>query len=236
VAFSYGDKDVVKDVSFTIEPGHVAAIVGPSGTGKSSLVSLIPRFYDPVAGTVSIDGTDIRKYKLKSVRDQISFVLQDTLLFRATIWENIAYGKPDASPKAIRHAAELADAHEFIAAMPEGYDTMVGERGMTLSGGQRQRIAIARALIRDTPILILDEPTSGLDAGSEQSVIGALELLMKGRTCVVIAHHLSSIRHADIIFVIKDAELVEQGTHDSLLASGGVYAELYKLQSLEVAS
>jgi subfamily B ATP-binding cassette protein MsbA len=236
VAFSYGDKDVVKDVSFTIEPGHVAAIVGPSGTGKSSLVSLIPRFYDPVAGTVSIDGTDIRKYQLKSVRDQISFVLQDTLLFRATIWENIAYGKPDASPKAIRHAAELADAHEFIAAMPEGYDTMVGERGMTLSGGQRQRIAIARALIRDTPILILDEPTSGLDAGSEQSVIGALELLMKGRTCVVIAHHLSSIRHADIIFVIKDAELVEQGTHDALLASGGVYAELYKLQSLEVAS
>jgi ATP-binding cassette subfamily B protein len=236
VAFSYGDKDVVKDVSFTIEPGHVAAIVGPSGTGKSSLVSLIPRFYDPVAGTVFIDGTDIRKYQLKSVRDQISFVLQDTLLFRATIWENIAYGKPDASPKAIRHAAELADAHEFIAAMPDGYDTMVGERGMTLSGGQRQRIAIARALIRDTPILILDEPTSGLDAGSEQSVIGALELLMKGRTCVVIAHHLNSIRHADVIFVIKDAELVEQGTHDSLLASGGVYAELYKLQSLEVAS
>jgi subfamily B ATP-binding cassette protein MsbA len=237
VAFSYSEKDVVvKDVSFTIEPGQVAAIVGPSGTGKSSLVSLIPRFYDPVAGTVCIDGTDIRKYRLKSVRNQISFVLQDTLLFRATIWENIAYGKPDASPRAIRHAAEMADAHDFITAMPEGYDTMVGERGMTLSGGQRQRIAIARALIRDAPILILDEPTSGLDAGSEQSVITALELLMKGRTCVVIAHHLNSIRHADVIFVIKDAELVEQGTHDSLLADGGVYAELYRLQSLEVAS
>jgi subfamily B ATP-binding cassette protein MsbA len=236
VAFGYGDKDVVKDVSFTIEPGQVAAIVGPSGTGKTSLVSLIPRFYDTVAGAVKIDGTDIRKYQLKSVRDQISFVLQDTLLFRATIWENIAYGKPDASPRAIRRAAEQADAHEFIDAMPEGYDTMVGERGMTLSGGQRQRIAIARALIRDTPILILDEPTSGLDAGSEQSVIAALELLMKGRTSVVIAHHLNSIRHADVIFVIKDAELVEQGTHDSLVAAGGVYAELYKLQSLEVAS
>jgi len=170
------------------------------------------------------------------VRDQISFVLQDTLLFRATIWENIAYGKPDASPKAIKHAAELADAHEFITAMPEGYDTMVGERGATLSGGQRQRIAIARALIRDTPILILDEPTSGLDAGSEQSVIDALETLMKGRTSVVIAHHLNSIRHADVIFVVKDAELVEQGTHDELLAKDGVYAELYKMQTLEVAS
>jgi subfamily B ATP-binding cassette protein MsbA len=235
-SFSYGDKDVLKDVSFRIEAGQVAAIVGPSGTGKTTLVSLIPRFYDTVAGQVKIDGTDVRQYKLKSVRDQISFVLQDTLLFRATIWENIAYGKPDASPKAIRHAAELADANGFIEEMPEGYDTMVGERGVTLSGGQRQRIAIARAIIRDTPILILDEPTSGLDATSEQSVIGALETLMKGRTSVVIAHHLNSIRHADIIFVVKDAELVEQGTHESLLASEGAYAELYKLQTLEVAS
>jgi len=240
VSFSYSDndavKDVIKDVSFTIEPGQVAAIVGPSGTGKTTLVSLIPRFYDPDSGSVCIDGTDVRKFKLKSVRDQISFVLQDTLLFRATIWENIAYGKPDASPKAIKHAAELADAHEFITAMPDGYDTMVGERGATLSGGQRQRIAIARALIRDTPILILDEPTSGLDAGSEQSVIDALDTLMKGRTSVVIAHHLNSIRHADVIFVVKDAELVEQGTHDELLAKDGVYAELYKMQTLEVAS
>jgi ATP-binding cassette subfamily B protein len=236
VSFRYGDKEVVKDVSFTIEAGQVAAIVGPSGTGKTTLVSLIPRFYDPEAGSVSIDGTDVRKYQLKSVRDQISFVLQDTLLFRATIWENIAYGRPDASPKAIRRAAELADAHQFIEDMPEGYDTMVGERGATLSGGQRQRIAIARAIIRDTPILILDEPTSGLDASSEQSVIGALDNLMKGRTAVVIAHHLNSIRHADVIFVVKDSELVEQGTHDSLVASEGVYAELYKLQTLEVAS
>jgi subfamily B ATP-binding cassette protein MsbA len=240
VSFSYSDddavKDVIKDVSFKIEPGQVAAIVGPSGTGKTTLVSLIPRFYDPDSGSVCIDGTDVRKFKLKSVRDQISFVLQDTLLFRATIWENIAYGKPDASPKAIKRAADLADASEFIDAMPDGYDTMVGERGATLSGGQRQRIAIARAIIRDTPILILDEPTSGLDAGSEQSVIKALETLMKGRTSVVIAHHLNSIRHADVIFVIKDAELVEQGTHDSLMKSEGVYADLYKMQSLEVAS
>jgi subfamily B ATP-binding cassette protein MsbA len=236
VSFSYDDgKEVLNDVSFTIEAGQVAAIVGPSGTGKSTLVSLIPRFYDPAAGSVAIDGTDVRRYRLKSVRDQISFVLQDTLLFRATIWENIAYGRPDASPAAIRCAAEMANASEFIDAMPDGYDTMVGERGMTLSGGQRQRIAIARALVRDTPILILDEPTAGLDAGSEQSVIGALDTLMKGRTSVVIAHHLGTIRHADVIFVINDAALAEQGTHEELLAKNGVYAELHRIQNPEEA-
>jgi ATP-binding cassette subfamily B protein len=236
VSFSYRDgESVLKDISFTIDAGQVAAIVGPSGTGKSTVVSLIPRFYDPVTGSVAIDGTDVRRYRLKTVRDQISFVLQDTLLFRATIWENIAYGKPDASPQAIRRAAELADAHEFIAAMPDGYDTMVGERGMSLSGGQRQRIAIARAIIRDTPILILDEPTAGLDAASEQAVIGALDTLMKGRTSVVIAHHLSTIRHADVIFVIKDAELAEQGTHEVLMAQNGVYAEMQRIQTPEGA-
>lgn len=234
VSFSYGgDTQVLKDVSFTIEAGQVAAIVGPSGTGKTTLVSLVPRFYDPVSGSVGIDGTDIRRYRLKSLRDQISFVLQDTLLFRATIWQNIAYGRPDASPRAIKRAAELADAHGFIEEMPEGYDTMVGERGVTLSGGQRQRIAIARAIVRDTPILILDEPTAGLDAASEQAVIGALDALMKGRTSVVIAHHLGTIRHADVIFVIKDSELVEQGTHEALLAQNGVYAELHRIQTPE---
>ena len=236
VSFSYDDgKQVLSDVSFTIEAGQVAAIVGPSGTGKTTLVSLIPRFYDPAGGSVTIDGTDVRRYRLKSVRDQISFVLQDTLLFRATIWENIAYGRPDASPAAIRRAAELANASEFIDAMPDGYDTMVGERGMTLSGGQRQRIAIARAIVRDTPILILDEPTAGLDAGSEQSVIGALDALMKGRTSVVIAHHLGTIQHADVIFVINDSALVEQGTHEELLAKNGVYAELHRIQNPEEA-
>jgi ATP-binding cassette subfamily B protein len=236
VSFSYeGGSEVLKDVSFGIEAGQVAAIVGPSGTGKTTLVSLIPRFYDPVSGRVRIDGTDIRAYRLKSLRDQISFVLQDTLLFRATIWENIAYGKPNAPPREIRRAAELANAAEFIEAMPDGYGTMVGERGTTLSGGQRQRIAIARAIIRDTPILILDEPTAGLDAASEQAVIGALDTLMKGRTSVVIAHHLGTIRHADVIFVMKDAELVEQGTHDALVARNGVYAELNRIQAPEGA-
>ncbi len=236
VTFNYGgdkEKQVLKDISFKIEAGQVAAFVGPSGAGKTTLLSLIPRFYDPVSGQVVIDGTDIRRYRLKSLRDQISFVLQDTLLFRATIWENIAYGKPSASPKEIKRAAKLANAQEFIEEMADGYDTMVGERGVTLSGGQRQRIAIARAVIRDTPILILDEPTVGLDAASEQSVIEALDKLMKGRTSVVIAHHLDTIRHADVIFVIKDCELVEQGTHEALLANNGVYAELHRIQTPE---
>jgi ATP-binding cassette subfamily B protein len=236
VSFSYeSGKDTLREVSFAIEAGQIAAIVGPSGTGKTTLVSLIPRFYDPTAGSVAIDGTDIRKYQLKSLRDQISFVLQDTLLFRATIWENIAYGKPNATPAEIKRAAELADAHAFIMEMPDGYDTMVGARGVTLSGGQRQRIAIARAIIRDTPILILDEPTAGLDPASEQAVIGALDTLMKGRTSVVIAHHLGTIRHADIIFVIKDSELVEQGSHEELLARHGVYAEMHRIQNPEAA-
>jgi len=234
VSFGYGaDNPIIKEVSFTIEAGQVAAVVGPSGAGKTSIVSLIPRFYDPLSGQVVIEGTDIRRYRLKSLRDQMSFVLQDTLLFRTTIWENIAYGRPGASPRDIRRAAELANAHEFIEAMPDGYDTMVGDRGITLSGGQRQRIAIARAVIRDTPILILDEPTAGLDAVSEQAVMEALERLMKGRTSVVIAHHLGTIRHADVILVVKDCELAEQGTHEALLARNGVYAELHRLQSPE---
>jgi subfamily B ATP-binding cassette protein MsbA len=197
---------------------------------------LIPRFYDPTSGQVLIQGADIRRYQLKSLRDQMSFVLQDTLLFRATIWENIAYGKPGAPAREIRRAAELANAHEFIDAMPDGYDTMVGERGVTLSGGQRQRIAIARAVIRNTPILILDEPTSGLDALSEQAVMEALDRLMKGRTSVVIAHRLGTVRHADVIFVMKDCELAEQGTHEALMALNGVYAEMNRLQTPEDAA
>ena len=234
VNFAYDDKiPVLKDMSFEIESGQVAAIVGPSGVGKTTIISLIPRLYDPQSGTIRIDGVDIRRYKLKSLREQISFVLQETLLFHTSVWENIAYGKPDASPDQIIRAAKEANAHEFIVQLSEGYGTMVGERGVTLSGGQRQRIAIARAIVRNTPILVLDEPTTGLDSSSEQAVIEALERLMKGKTCIVVAHHLSTIRHADVIFVVKESELVEKGTHDQLLAAGGLYAELYKTQTSE---
>jgi subfamily B ATP-binding cassette protein MsbA len=196
----------------------------------------MPRFYDPTSGQVKIDDTDIRNYTLKSLRDQISFVLQDTVLFRASIWENIAYGKPDAQPEDTIRAARLANAHEFIVGLPRGYATMVGERGATLSGGQRQRIAIARAIVRNTPILILDEPTAGLDAASEEAVVGALKRLMAGKTSVIIAHHLHTIRHADVIFVVKDSELVEYGTHEVLLTNGGPYAELYHIQSSQGAA
>jgi subfamily B ATP-binding cassette protein MsbA len=232
VTFSYdGKHPILKDVSLRIEPGQIAAIVGPSGTGKTTIAGLIPRFFDPQSGRILIDGHDIREFTLKSLRDQVSFVLQDTLLFRGTIWENIAYGKPDAEIEDTVRAAEEANAHEFIVRMPESYATMVGERGTTLSGGQRRRIAIARAIVRDTPILILDEPTSGLDAASEKYVTEALERLMKGRTSIVIAHHLNTIRNANVIFVVKDAEVVERGTYDELLAKGGVFAELHAIQA-----
>jgi subfamily B ATP-binding cassette protein MsbA len=231
VSFGYShDQLILKDVSFTIEPGQVAAFVGPTGGGKTTLISLVARFYDPLSGEVRIDGTNLRKYTMKSLREQISFVLQETLLFRAPLWQNIAYGRPEANFAEIVNAAKLANAHDFIMEMPEGYNTMVGERGVTLSGGQRQRIAIARAVIRNTPILILDEPTSGLDAAAEQTVFEALDRLMKGKTSIVIAHHLATIRRADIIFVVKDNALVERGTHDELLAAGGLYAELYEIQ------
>ena len=231
VSFSYEpDSPILHDVSFTIEPGQLAAIVGPTGAGKSSIISLIPRFYEPSSGVVKIDGYDVRQLNKQSIRQQISFVLQETLLFHAPVWQNIAYGKPEASRAEILRAAEIALAHEFIEKMPEGYDTMIGERGVTLSGGQRQRIAIARAVIRDTPILILDEPTSGLDAESEKLVFEALDRLMEGRTAIVIAHRLSTIRRADIILVLKDGAIVESGKHEELLKSGGLYAEFHELQ------
>jgi ATP-binding cassette subfamily B protein len=233
VSCGYGDTIVLNDVDLRIEPGQFAAIVGPSGTGKTTMVSLIPRFYDPLSGDVKIDGKDIRQYTLKSLRDQVSLILQDTLLFRTTIRDNIAYGKPNAPFSEIRAAAELANAHEFIEKMPQGYDTIVGERGTTLSGGQRQRISIARAVVRDTPILILDEPTANLDAASEQAVITALSRLMKSRTSLFIAHHLAAIRHADVIFVVTDEGVVERGTHDELMALNGVYTELHRIQSSE---
>jgi subfamily B ATP-binding cassette protein MsbA len=221
---------VLRDVSFRIEPGQVAALVGPTGAGKSTIIGLIPRFYEPDSGAVKIDGYDIRRFTQKSLRHQISFVLQDTVLFHGPIWKNIAYGKPEASRSEILRAAELANAHEFIERMPDGYDTIIGERGVTLSGGQRQRIAIARAVIRNSCILILDEPSTGLDAASEKLVFEALDRLMEGKTSIVIAHRLSTIQRADVIFVVQGGQIVERGTHDKLLHSGGLYSELYELQ------
>jgi subfamily B ATP-binding cassette protein MsbA len=231
VTFRYEeDTPILDGISFKIQPGQVAAFVGPTGAGKTTIISLIPRFYDPISGVVKIDGTDIKRYTQKSLRQQISFVLQDTVLFHGPIWQNIAYGKPGASRAEIIRAAELANATEFIDRMPDGYNTVVGERGMTLSGGQRQRIAIARAIIRNTPILVLDEPTSGLDAGSEKLVCEALDRLMAGKTTIIIAHRLSTIRDADVIFVIKDGRILESGDHEDLLARGGLYSELDHLQ------
>jgi len=232
VTFGY-EKDacVLKDVSFVIEPGQIAAIVGPSGMGKTTIASMVPRFFDPLSGSVKIDGHDVRQFTLKSLRDEISFVLQDSLLFGGTIWDNISYGRPDADPEDTIKAAQLANAHDFIMRLPQGYGTIMGERGSTLSGGQRRRIAIARAMVRNSPILILDEPTTGLDAQSQHHVVEALERLMKGRTCLIIAHHFDTIQRADVIFVVKDTTIVERGTHASLLAAGGVYRELYELQT-----
>ncbi len=231
VAFGYGDDaPVLTDVSFTIEPGQVVGVVGPTGSGKSTVLSLIPRFYDASAGRVLIDGVDVKRYKLAALRAQVGFVLQETVLFRGTIRENIAYGRPGASEEEIVAAAKLANADEFISRMPHGYDSVVGERGDTLSGGQRQRIGIARAVIRNSPIMILDEPTAALDTESERLVIEGLERLMKGRTVIMIAHRLSTVRDADKIIVLKDGVVAEQGTNDELIARGGVYAELHRIQ------
>jgi ABC-type multidrug transport system fused ATPase/permease subunit len=231
VAFAYNDEaKVLTDVSFKIKAGQMVGVVGPTGSGKSTIVSLIPRFYDPTSGSVKIDGVDLRDYKFLPLRDQIGYVLQETILFAGSVRDNIAYGKKDVTDAQILEAAKLANADEFIQRMPHGYDTMVGERGDTLSGGQRQRIGIARAIVRNNPILILDEPTAALDTESEQLVMEALERLMKGRTVITIAHRLSTIRNADKIVVLKGGVVAEEGSHDELIARNGVYAELYEIQ------
>jgi subfamily B ATP-binding cassette protein MsbA len=231
VDFAY-DKGygTLTDINLHVEPGQLAALVGPTGAGKTTIVNLIGRSYDPQKGVVKIDGQDVRSYKLKSLRRQISYVLQDTILFRAPVWQNIAYGRPEASREEILHAAKLANADEFISHMPQQYDTMIGEKGVNLSGGQRQRIAIARAIIRNAPILILDEPTSALDAESEELVFEALSRLMVGRTTIVIAHRLATVRRADVIFVIDNGTIIERGSHEALLTAGGLYSHLYDLQ------
>jgi subfamily B ATP-binding cassette protein MsbA len=231
-----GQADILKNISLTIPAGQVLALAGPSGAGKSTFVSLIPRFHDPVGGRVMIDGKDLRDVTLHSLREQIAIVAQETFLFDDTVGNNIRYGRPGASDADVEAAARAALAHDFIAAMPAGYNTRVGERGVKLSGGQRQRLSIARAILRNAPILILDEATSHLDAESEMLVQRALANLMADRTVIVIAHRLSTIRRADRIVVLDQGSIVESGRHEELLAGGGIYARLHELQHYESAT
>jgi len=237
VGFQYEDNDgahTLRDVTFEVRAGQVAAIVGLSGAGKTTLVNLIPRFYDVTEGAIRIDNVDVRDVTLRSLRDQIALVTQETVLFDDTIAANIKFGRPDASPGEIESAARAAHAHKFIMAQPRGYDTPIGERGQRLSGGERQRLAIARALVRDAPLLILDEATSSLDAESEGLVQDALATLMKNRTTFVIAHRLSTVRRADMIIALEKGRVVEIGRHEDLIGrSGGVYAKLYALQAFD---
>jgi subfamily B ATP-binding cassette protein MsbA len=231
VAFEYEyGQSILSEINLTITPGETVAIVGATGAGKSTLLSLVPRFYDPTAGAILLDGKDIRNFRVHSLREQMSLVLQDALLFGGTVRENIAFGRPDATDEEVMEAAAQANAYEFIQRLPQGYDTPIAERGATLSGGQKQRIAIARAILRNAPILILDEPTSGLDAASERLVIEALERAAAKRTSLVIAHRLASIRFANRIVVMERGRIVEEGTHRELLARNGRYAHLYSLQ------
>ena len=232
VSFHYPETDIaaIDGVSFGVQSGTMVALVGHSGGGKSTILNLIERFYDVDQGEILIDGQDIRRISLPSLRENISLVLQDVFLFDKTVMANIAYAKDDASEADVIRAAKIADAHAFIKKLPQGYDTIIGENGMNLSGGQCQRIAFARALLRDSPILLLDEPTSSLDTQSELAIQKSMAKLMKGRTVLIIAHRLSTIQSADKILVMDKGSIVESGTHDGLLKKGGAYKALYEAQ------
>jgi len=234
VSFSYqAGQPVLNEVSLTIAPGSTIALVGTSGAGKTTLASLIPRFYDPLKGAIKMDGHDLRSLTLHSLREQIALVTQDPILFCASIRENIAYGRPGSTQEEIEAAARAAGAHEFIERLPGKYDEQVADRGLTLSSGQRQRLAIARAFLKNAPVLILDEPTSALDAETEERLVQTLEKLMKGRTTIIIAHRLSTVRFADRIVVLQNGRIMESGPHADLLARNGLYARLHHLQFSE---
>jgi subfamily B ATP-binding cassette protein MsbA len=230
VNFSYNSTLVLRDINLTADKGQIIAIVGESGAGKSTLLDLIPRFYEPLSGTIEIDGTDINLIKGDSLLEQIAIVSQQTFLFNRSLADNILYGRKDASFEEIEDAAKAANIHDFIIDLPKGYDTIVGEQGVKLSGGQRQRVTIARAILKDAPILILDEATSSLDSESEKLVQEALDNLIKNKTTFVIAHRLSTIRHANRIIVLKSGSIIESGTHDELLEKEGEYKKLYRIQ------
>lgn len=231
VCFAYNEsEEVLSHVSFEVKPGEMVAFVGPSGAGKSTVASLLPRFYDATNGSITIDGQDIRKVTLDSLREQVGIVPQETVLFNGSVYDNILYGRLDATREEVEAAAKAANAHDFIMQLPNGYETMLGDRGMNISGGQRQRISIARAILKNPQILILDEATSALDTESERVVQEALDRLMVGRTSFVIAHRLSTIKNADKIMVLEKGKLIEQGNHDELMAMDGLYAHLYKIQ------
>jgi ABC-type multidrug transport system fused ATPase/permease subunit len=235
VTFGYEPgRPILRDLSLEVQPGEMIAIVGVTGAGKTTLVNLIARFFDPWDGRITLDGHDLRDVQVRSLREQVAFVLQEPLLFPFSIAENIAYGRPGASREEIEVAARAANAHEFVERRPQGYDTVVGERGATLSGGERQRISIARAILKDTPILILDEPASALDAETEVLVLDALERLKRGRTTLLIAHRLSTIRDADRVIVLQDSRVAETGTHDELMTQAGIYAHFHRLQHEEL--
>jgi len=232
ICFAYKEnQDVLKNISFTLQKGKTIALVGQSGSGKSTIAQLLPRFYDVTSGEICVDGTDLRKVQLTDLRDKIGLVAQDNILFNDSIYNNIAFGLPNANPKAVEEAAKMAHCHDFIMEMPENYQTNIGDGGNKLSGGQRQRLAIARALLKNPSILILDEATSALDTESEKMVQQALETLMQSRTCLVIAHRLSTVVHADEILVMEKGEIIERGTHQALLDKGGIYHKLYTIQS-----
>ncbi|MBT6121815.1 MAG: ATP-binding cassette domain-containing protein, partial [Candidatus Puniceispirillum sp.] len=230
VGFTYGKETALGDVSFNASSGQTVALVGPSGAGKTTIINLLPRFYDVDAGMISINGQDIRDLTIESLRANIALVSQEAVLFEDTVAANIAFGRPDATNDDIMTAAKNAAAHDFIMALPDGYQTQVGAMGNRLSGGQRQRISIARAMLKDAPILLLDEATAALDAASEKQVQTALERLQKGRTTLVVAHRLATVRNADMILVMEDGGITETGTHDDLIAKDGLYARLCKLQ------
>jgi len=241
ISFSYSgvnglEAEVLHNISLETRAGEIVAIVGSSGAGKSTLVHLIPRFFDVTSGAIKIDGHDIRDVTLASLRAQIGIVTQETILFNDTVRNNIAYGQPDVTAEAVMEAARAARAHDFILRLPEGYDTIIGERGLRLSGGERQRIAIARALLKNAPILILDEATSALDTESEALVQSALQTLMSGRTVFVIAHRLTTVRHADRIVVLEGGKISDSGTHEDLLTRLGTYRKLYELQFMDLDS